>query len=149
MPPRKAVPQRTLKVAALRTLAESLRVERDGQLVPALSHEQAKKMTEADIEAMFEYDHNIHHAIGGACQHWNLTPRLKAEHRAKTAKKDVPMIAKAKRVEASHAEFRRKMLSKTGEETAETDKKPSRKMQSRGFQQWRNFKGEIVKRGKP
>jgi hypothetical protein len=148
MPPRKGIPQRTLKVAALRTLAESLRVERDGQLVPALSHEQAKKMTEAEIEALFEYDHNIHHAIGGACQHWNLTPRLKAAHRAQTAKKDVPMIAKAKRVEAATEEFRRKLLAKSGQIAETSDTKQKRKMQSRGFVGWRNFKGEPVKRGK-
>jgi hypothetical protein len=146
MPPRKAVPQRTLKVAALRTLAESLRVERDGQLVPALSHEQAKKMTEADIEAMFEYDHNIHHAIGGSVQHWNLTPILKAKHREKTAKQDIPQIAKTKRLEKATEEFRRKLLAKSGQITETSDTKQKRKMQSRGFTGWRNFKGEPVKR---
>jgi hypothetical protein len=148
MPPRKGIPQRTLKVAALRTLAESLRVERDGQLVPALSHEQAKKMTEAEIEALFEYDHNIHHAIGGACQHWNLTPRLKAEHRQKTAKQDIPQIAKTKRLEKATEEFRRKLLAKSGQIPETSDTKQKRKIQSRGFVGWRNFKGEPVKRGK-
>jgi hypothetical protein len=75
-----------------------------------------------------------------------LTPRAKAKHREKTAKQDIPQIAKTKRLEKATEEFRRKLLAKTGEETAETDKKQSRKMQSRGFQAWRNFKGEIVKR---
>jgi hypothetical protein len=142
MPPRKQPSLKTKLAAALRDRL----VEKDGQLVP---YEQLKRMTDDDVIAKFEFDHNVHFAIGGSCQHWNLTPRLKAEHRAKTATKDVPMIAKAKRIEASHEEFRRKMLSKTGEETAETDKKqkPTRKLQGRGFQQWRNFKGEIIKRG--
>jgi hypothetical protein len=153
MPPRKAIPQRTKTVAALRALAETMRVEKDGQLVPVITHAQAKRMTEDEIEAMFQWDHNVHHAIGGSIQHWNLTPMLVAQHAVKTAKRDLPQIAKTKRLEKAQIEFRRKIAAKTSTGTPETDKtgikKPTRKMQSRGFQAWRNFKGEIVKRGKP
>jgi hypothetical protein len=147
MPPRKAIPQRTKTVAALRALAETMRVEKDGKLVPVITHAQAKRMTEDEIEALFQWDHNVHHAIGGCIQHWNLTPMLVAQHAVKTAKQDIPQIAKTKRLEKATEEFRRKLLAKTGSEpeTAET-KKQTHKMQSRGFQQWRNFKGEIVKR---
>jgi hypothetical protein len=143
MPPRKAIPMKTKLCAALCQMMEP---DEAGGWRRVIPHRDAKRMTEDEILARFEFDHNVHAAIGGTEQHWNLTPRTKETHRAKTAKKDVPMIAKAKRVEASHEEFRRKMLSKTGAETEET-KKPSSKMQSRGFQAWRNFKGEIVKRG--
>jgi hypothetical protein len=144
MPPRKAIPLKTKLAAALRNRL----IEKDGKLVP---YEQLKRMTDDDVISKFEFDHDVHFAIGGTCQHWNLTPRLKAEHRQKTAKQDIPQIAKTKRLEKATEEFRRKLLAKSGAETAETDKKrkPTSKIQSRGFQQWRNFKGEIVKRGKP
>lgn len=138
------------KAPSLRTkLAAVLRdrlVERDGQLVPDLSHEEAKAMTDDAVIARWEWDHVIHHAIGGSIHHSNLVARLREDHRAKTAKVDVPMIAKAKRVEASTAEFRRKMLAKSGAETPETKKKPKKKLQGRGFQAWRNMRGDIVKR---
>jgi hypothetical protein len=144
MPPRKSISMKTKLCAALCSLVH----EEDGQLVPVIPRDEAKKLTEDEVLARFEFDHAVHHAIGGAEQHWNLTPRAKAKHREKTAKQDIPQIAKTKRLEKATEEFRRKLLSKTGAETAETDKKQkqSRKMQSRGFQQWRNFKGEIVKR---
>jgi hypothetical protein len=139
MPPRKQPSLKTKLAAALRDRL----VEKDGQLVP---YDQLKRMTDDDVISKFEFDHNVHFSIGGSCQHWNLTPRLKAEHRQKTAKQDIPQIAKTKRLEKATEEFRRKLLAKSGAETVETKQKPSRKMQSRGFQAWRNFKGEIVKR---
>jgi hypothetical protein len=144
MPPRKGIPMKTKLCAALCSLVH----EEDGQLVPVIPRDEAKKLTEDEVLARFEFDHAVHHAIGGAEQHWNLTPRAKAHHRQKTAKQDIPQIAKTKRLEKATEEFRRKLLAKSGQIAETPDTKQKRKMQSRGFVGWRNFKGEPVKRGK-
>jgi hypothetical protein len=96
--------------------------------------------------AVFHFDHDIHHTIGGQDAHWNLTPRAVEKHRQKTAKRDIPQIAKTKRLEQAQEDFRRKVLAKTGQITEKEETKQKAKIKSRGFQQWRNFKGEIVKR---
>lgn len=49
-----------------------------------------------------EYDHRIPDALGGDPTLENCEVLCKNCHGAKTAKKDVPQIAKAKRVEAQH-----------------------------------------------
>jgi hypothetical protein len=136
----------TRLAAALREYAMTLRVEKDGKLVPALTYEQAKRMTEKEIEDLFHWDHIAPHSIGGVCQHHNLQPLLKAQHAVKTATRDIPAIAKTKRLEQAQEDFRRKVLAKTGQITEKEETKQKAKIKSRGFQQWRNFKGEIVKR---
>jgi hypothetical protein len=144
MAPRRGhISQKTKLVAALCQLKHA---DESGQLVPVISHEEAKSLTEDEILAKFEWDHNVHFAIGGACQHWNLTPTPKAQHRQKTAKQDIPQIAKTRRLEKAQEDFRRKVLAKTGQITEKEETKQKAKIKSRGFQQWRNFKGEIVKR---
>ncbi len=134
---RSHVSLKTKLAAVLRDLA----VERDGRLERALSYEEAKAMTDDQILSLFQFDHGIHHAIGGGIQHWNLTARFIAEHRAKTAKQDVPMIAKADRISDAHREFQRKILEKagiqSGQETGQKRHKfkwaSGRKMLSRPF----------------
>jgi hypothetical protein len=142
--PRKKITDSTKLASALRELAKTLRVEKDGQLVPALTYEQAKDMTGKEIEALFHYDHGIPHALGGTDDHWNLTPRLVDEHRAKTAKLDVPRIAKTKRITAKEQAFRDKLLRKKGQGEVDLNDQSShkparntwpggRKLQSRPF----------------
>lgn len=92
-----------------------LKVEVDGKLVDAIEYEKAKTMTDAEVIALFHFDHGIHEAIDGETAHWNLTPRMVAEHRKKTAEIDIPQIAKTKRIRKSHAEFQRKILAKAGQ----------------------------------
>src|SRR5689334_2961452 len=61
----------------------------------------------------FEFDHYpIRAEAGGPELPWNLTPRLIRAHRRKTAKRDVPQIAKIKRVQAAEADFRARLLAK-------------------------------------
>jgi len=65
----------------------------------------------------------------------NLTLRLIPNHRIKTAKTDIPAIAKGKRISKSQAEFRQRLLAKSGQaEIAEPTRKPRTKLKSRGFQ---------------
>jgi hypothetical protein len=142
--PRKHITQRTMKVAALRELAQFVRVERDGQLVPAITYEQAKDMTEAEIEAFWHWDHIVPHAIGGSCEHYNLQPMIKQDHALKTAKKDIPQVAKTKRISAKEQAFRASLLRKSGQGEVDLNDQSShkptrkqwpggRKMQSRPF----------------
>lgn len=115
-----------------------LMVEVDGKLERAIPHEDARKMTAEDIISLYNFDHNIFEAIGGPAEHWNLTPRFIAEHRRKTAKHDLPAIAKSDRLSADHVAFQRRILAK-GEKSRESDAeimttKPRKKIPSRPFQ---------------
>jgi hypothetical protein len=65
------------------------------------------------VLALFHFDHVIFHAHGGADKWWNLDPKLVAEHREKTAKIDVPAIAKGKRITRANEEFFRRLLAKS------------------------------------
>lgn len=134
MKSRKHISLKTKLAAALRCMM----VEQDGKLVPAISYEDAKGMTEDQVLTLFNFDHGIHHVISQNDEHWNLTPRFIAEHRAKTATVDRPMIAKSARLTEAHIEFQRRMLSKTGQADEGPQGKPksrfpTRKMQSRPF----------------
>jgi len=116
-------------------------VEEDGKLVRAIPYEHARQMSSGEIYSLFEFDHGIHKSIGGPDKHWNLTARFIPEHRIKTRTKDIPQIAKTKRIVKDHADFQRKILAKSGvaSDVAETKTKPrsawpkGRKLQSRGF----------------
>jgi hypothetical protein len=57
------------------------------------------RMTPEQVIALFEFDHYpICKADGGSDHHSNCMPRGKPEHREKTAKVDIPQIAKGKRL---------------------------------------------------
>ena len=92
-------------------------VEIDGKLERAIPYEHARQMTADQIIGLFHFDHGIQHAIGGPHVHWNLTPRLIAEHRRKTATADRPQIAKTQRIAAAHEVFQRRILAKREEDT--------------------------------
>jgi hypothetical protein len=59
----------------------------------------------------------------------HIVPLAKPVHGEKTAKVDIPQIAKTKRLANDHEEFRRKILSRECGEK----RKPSGKITSRGF----------------
>lgn len=98
--------------------------------------------TEAQLRGGIDWDHDpplamrrVDPETGELVPHANdprfLTPRARAEHREKTAKRDIPAIWKMKRCAEANAEFNRRMARK-----AEGDKpKPqARKIPSRQFQ---------------
>ena len=111
-------------------------VEVDGKLERAIPYDDAKRMTADEVLSVFQFDHGIHEAIDGPTEHWNLTPRFILPHRTKTHEVDRPQIRKTDRIEEDAAEFRRKMLAKSGQETEPTvsTTKPKTKIKSRGFQ---------------
>jgi hypothetical protein len=61
-----------------------------------------------------------------------IFPRQKAAHREKTAKRDIPEIAKTKRLAKKQEAFREKVLKKIEQETAALERK--RSWGSRPFQ---------------
>lgn len=77
-----------------------------------LTHDEAKALSEDQVLSLVVWDHDpIPHAHGGPDTHYNLVPRLIVDHRQKTAKTDVPMIAKVKRVSRDHEAFRERLLT--------------------------------------
>lgn len=78
-----------------------------------IPYEHAKAMTPEQIISLFALDHGIFHAWGGPDEHWNLRWRFRSDHIEKTAKIDIPAIAKSRRITAAQEEFRQRMLAKT------------------------------------
>lgn len=99
-------------------------------------YEHRKLLTAQDIRSLVEFDHNIHNAIDGSHQHWNLTMRTILDHRQKTHKIDRPQIRKTDRITAEQKAFQARMLAKSGQADAEQERpsKPKAKIRSRGFQ---------------
>lgn len=114
----------TTKLAS--ALLHMVRQDEDGKFVPVIPHTEAKTMTADEIVARFDFDHVVFHAIGGDIRPSNLTPRLRAEHRDKTAKVDIPAIAKVKRLSKSEEEFRARITARDRGEPKPTGKIPSR-----------------------
>ena len=111
-------------------------VEVDGKLERAIPYEDAKRMTADEVCSLFHFDHGIYETIGGPTEHWNLTPRMIAEHRRKTATTDIPAIRKSDRIEAAQAEYRSRILAKSSldEGVEKTAPKPKSRLRSRPFQ---------------
>lgn len=82
-----------------------------------------------------DWDHEHALARGGT----DTLDNIRAVHRhpchaRKTAKVDIPEAAKTKRLTASEAEFRARLLTKQPGEKKPASKWPKRKMQSRGWE---------------
>jgi hypothetical protein len=67
----------------------------------------------------------------------HIVPRIRDDHREKTATRDVPAIAKAKRCADEHDEFRRRLLEKDSGADRDHPKPKGRRLQGRGFQKRR------------
>lgn len=125
--------------------------EKTGKFVDAISFEDARKMTADQILSLYHFDHYpIRKAEGGGDEHWNLTPRFIKSHRIKTAKKDQPEIAKNKRINEAHEEFRRRVLAKNTEESSPSKPKhkwPSRPVPGSKVSPWKkHLNGKVSKR---
>lgn len=77
------------------------------EFVRVISYDESKTMTADQIIARFELHHNIRHAEGGTDEPWNLTWMPSEEHRERTAKIDIPEIAKGKRIRRREAGIRK------------------------------------------
>lgn len=100
-----------------------------------------RKVPASDIIAMYEFDHIILHAHGGADKWWNLTAMAKVIHREKS-RKDTSIVAKTKRLGKTHTEHKRFMenMGQVGDELERATgakpklfRWPTRKLPSRPF----------------
>lgn len=118
-----------------------LRDEKGELLIP---HEHAKLMTADNIISLFQADHYpIRKDDGGPDEPWNLEHRLIAAHRKKTAKIDIPQMAKSQRTRDTEALHSAKMALKAGNIeradellrriSSDARRRPNRKIKSRGF----------------
>lgn len=81
-----------------------------------LARRRAKRMTVDDITGLFHFDHDAGFACHGADNHpTSITPRPVREHIEKTAKIDIPAIAKCRRISAEAEAFQSRLLAKAGQ----------------------------------
>jgi hypothetical protein len=108
------IPCATKLASALLTI---VRPDASGKFVPVISYEDSKLLTAEQIIGRFHFDHYpIPHAQGGSDHHSNLVPRPTGEHKERTAKLDIPQIAKTKRLSKEQEAFRARLLAKAGAE---------------------------------
>lgn len=89
----------------VRYAAALLQICEPGTTVELIPYDHAKLMSADQIISLFHADHYPEpKADGGPDEPWNLMHRLIAAHREKTAKIDVPTIAKGKRLRRNRAE---------------------------------------------
>lgn len=72
---------------------------------------RARKVPAKVVIALFDQDHVILHALGGADKWWNLTPMLRPPHRLKS-RQDTSIVAKVDRLSQDAVEFRRRVLAR-------------------------------------
>jgi hypothetical protein len=117
----------SLKTKLAAALLQMRRATPDGRWELIIPHSQAFRMTADEIIALFHFDHYpVPHSQGGPDEPWNLDPVMVAEHQKKTAKRDIPQIAKTKRISREHEEFQRRMLAPRDERPVKKSKWASR-----------------------
>jgi hypothetical protein len=117
----------SLKIKLAAALLHMRRATPDGRWELIIPHSAAVHMTADQIISKFHFDHcPIPHSQGGPDEPWNLDPVPAADHREKTAKIDIPQIAKTKRLSKEHEEFRKRMLTPRDERPVRKSKWASR-----------------------
>jgi hypothetical protein len=101
MAKRKSISDRTKLAATIRELFQ-------------IPYEHAKLIHEDQIISLVHYDHGILHAVEPIDEHWNLTPKLIADHRKKS-KVDTGIAAKSKRTVTKQAAHKIKLAVKSGD----------------------------------
>lgn len=97
-----------------------------------LTHDEAKALSEDQVLSLVVWDHDpIPHAHDGEDVHYNLVPRLIPGHREKTAKQDIPQIAKTARIKKEHEEFQRRLLTPRAERPVKKSRWGSRPFSKR------------------
>lgn len=97
------------------------------------------KVPAEQVISRFHFHHIEHHAGGGADDWHNLDPQRIDDHKERTAKIDIPAIAKVKRLSAEQEEHRRRMLLPASDRKEQKRSRwaKGRKIPSRGFERRR------------
>lgn len=125
------IPLKTKLASALLTM---VRPDESGNMVPVIPREEAKRMSPEAVLSRFHFDHVERKALGGTDDFWNLQPLPVDEHRTKTAKIDVPAIAKVKRLSREEEEFRARLLAKADGTEPRPSARQKKRIPSRPFQ---------------
>jgi hypothetical protein len=80
-------------------------------------YDDAKIMHEKHIISLYDFHHNKRASEDGGNHFSNLEPMLRAAHRERTRKIDVPEIAKNKRIQRKQQEFLRSLWRKDAGES--------------------------------
>lgn len=112
------ISDKTKLAAALRELAQ-------------IPHAHAKLMTADDLISLFQWHHIEYHADSANDAHYNLDPLLIKAHRERTAKIDIPQIAKTKRITKDQAAFRARILTPRDQRPPKQSRWGSRPFQKR------------------
>jgi len=103
-------PTKDEKLAA--TLLQLKRFNEAGELVPLIDREQAKGMSASELISCVDFDHwPVAVSLGGTNHPTNLVPKLRADHKKKTATKDAKINAKLRRILAKEKEKSDKLSS--------------------------------------
>lgn len=142
-------PNKTEKLAAAYLEIQRLR----GDPIP---REHAKAMSAEQICLLFDCDHAPVRVETAMALGWTVTEtnhptnldfKLRPEHRVKTATKDIPEIAKGKRITAAQERFRANLLAKDKGETRPVPKRKSRPMPGGRGSEWkRSMNGKWERR---
>lgn len=125
------IPCSTKLASALLTI---VRPDEAGKMVPVISYEEAQRLTAEQVISRFRFDHYpIPHAQDGPDHHSNLVPRPTGEHEERTAKIDIPQIAKTKRLTKEQEAFRARMLAKATPEPSTSEIRQSSSRTKVGF----------------
>lgn len=124
-------PHINLKTKLCSALCELLRYDEDAkQWVKIIPYEEAKRLTEDEILARFDWHHfPIPKAHDGPDTHWNIQPVTKPEHKVITDTIDKPRIAKVKRLRGETCAGPRQKIPQRANAWPK-----GRKLQSRGFE---------------
>lgn len=117
----------SVKLAA--ALLMCMRPDGKGGLERIITHEEAMLLTAHQIIGLFDFDHYPQEEQdGGPTVPWNLTPRIKPEHRKKTGA-DAKRRAKGRRLRAAQSQHAVAMAIRGGAlpDVAEAPKGNSRK----------------------
>ena len=107
MTKRRRLPNKTEKIAAC-----LIEIKRGKEwLIP----EPLRSTGTADEVVKFvQWHHLFPDSLDGDTRPQNITPLSEPDHECETAERTIPIIAKAKRIMAAQAEFRRVLLRKVG-----------------------------------
>lgn len=96
-----------------------------------IPHKHAVLMSADQIISLADFHHIVYHTDTADDSHHNLEPMLRADHRERTAKIDLPQIAKTKRISKEQEDFRRLMLTPRDERPPKQSRWGSRPFQKR------------------
>lgn len=110
-----------------------------------IPHEVGKTLTREQILGLVQWDHAPVPVAIARDLRWepaqynhpsNLAPLLVEDHAVKTAKIDVPQIAKSERISASALEFQQRILAKSGQIRGQADDAVSHNPARRSKSHW-------------